>query len=203
MDLTEALDFIRARKQGVLATIRANGRPQLSNILYVPGDDGHAADLRHRRPGQDERTCGATRGPRSTCWATTSSSTSWSRRRPSSRRWPPIRTTPRWTRWSPTTGRPSASTPTGRSTGAAMVADRRLLVVLRPERAYGMVARRADDPVPAGPRLVQAGVSAGVAAAAGADPPLSDSSTSWERSSTRTSSSLSLARTASSSMIMQ
>ena len=40
MDLTEALDFARARKQGVLATIRANGRPQLSNILYVPGDEG-------------------------------------------------------------------------------------------------------------------------------------------------------------------
>jgi PPOX class probable F420-dependent enzyme len=38
MDLTEALSFVRDRKQGVLATIRANGRPQLSNIMYVPGD---------------------------------------------------------------------------------------------------------------------------------------------------------------------
>jgi PPOX class probable F420-dependent enzyme len=38
MELTEALAFIRARSQGVLATIRANGRPQLSNIMYVPGD---------------------------------------------------------------------------------------------------------------------------------------------------------------------
>jgi PPOX class probable F420-dependent enzyme len=40
MELTEALAFVRARKNGVLTTIRANGRPQLSNILYVPGDDG-------------------------------------------------------------------------------------------------------------------------------------------------------------------
>ena len=40
MDLTDALDFIRDRKQGVLTTIRSNGRPQLSNILYLPGDDG-------------------------------------------------------------------------------------------------------------------------------------------------------------------
>ncbi len=39
MDLTEALSFARDRKQGVLATIRANGRPQLSNIAYVP-DEG-------------------------------------------------------------------------------------------------------------------------------------------------------------------
>ena len=40
MELTEALAFVRARKNGVLTTIRANRRPQLSNILYVPGDDG-------------------------------------------------------------------------------------------------------------------------------------------------------------------
>jgi PPOX class probable F420-dependent enzyme len=38
MELTEAIDFVKARKNGVLTTIRANGRPQLSNILYVPGD---------------------------------------------------------------------------------------------------------------------------------------------------------------------
>jgi PPOX class probable F420-dependent enzyme len=36
MDLTEAYAFARDRRQGVLATIRANGRPQLSNIMYVP-----------------------------------------------------------------------------------------------------------------------------------------------------------------------
>jgi len=38
MDLTEALPFVKARTQGVLTTIRANGRPQLSNILYAPGE---------------------------------------------------------------------------------------------------------------------------------------------------------------------
>jgi PPOX class probable F420-dependent enzyme len=40
MDLTDALHFIRDRKQGVLTTIRSNGRPQLSNILYLLGGDG-------------------------------------------------------------------------------------------------------------------------------------------------------------------
>ena len=39
MDLRTALDFVRQRNQGVLTTIRANGRPQLSNILYALGDD--------------------------------------------------------------------------------------------------------------------------------------------------------------------
>jgi PPOX class probable F420-dependent enzyme len=38
MELNEALAFVGDRRQGVLATIRANGRPQLSNIMYVPGD---------------------------------------------------------------------------------------------------------------------------------------------------------------------
>jgi PPOX class probable F420-dependent enzyme len=40
MELAESLEFVGARQQGVLATIRANGRPQLSNILYIPGEDG-------------------------------------------------------------------------------------------------------------------------------------------------------------------
>jgi PPOX class probable F420-dependent enzyme len=38
MELNEGLGFVRGRNHGVLTTIRANGRPQLSNILYVPGD---------------------------------------------------------------------------------------------------------------------------------------------------------------------
>ena len=40
MELTTALDRIRDRRQGVLATIRADGRPQMSNIIYQLGDDG-------------------------------------------------------------------------------------------------------------------------------------------------------------------
>jgi PPOX class probable F420-dependent enzyme len=39
VELTDALAFARSRTQGVLATIRATGRPQLSNILYSLGED--------------------------------------------------------------------------------------------------------------------------------------------------------------------
>lgn len=39
MDLADALSFARQHRNGVLATIRSNGRPQLSNISYVVGDD--------------------------------------------------------------------------------------------------------------------------------------------------------------------
>jgi PPOX class probable F420-dependent enzyme len=40
MDLAQVQDFVKGRRQGVLTTIRANGRPQLSNIMYAMGDDG-------------------------------------------------------------------------------------------------------------------------------------------------------------------
>ena len=40
MELSEALDFMRERHHGVLATNKRDGRPQLSNITYVVGDDG-------------------------------------------------------------------------------------------------------------------------------------------------------------------
>lgn len=40
MDLTDALSFARQHDHGVLATLKADGRPQLSNINYGVSDDG-------------------------------------------------------------------------------------------------------------------------------------------------------------------
>lgn len=40
MELDEALDFMRERHHGVLTTIKRDGRPQLSNVTYVVSDDG-------------------------------------------------------------------------------------------------------------------------------------------------------------------
>ena len=40
MDLSTALAFVGAQQRGVLTTIKADGRPQLSNITYHLGDDG-------------------------------------------------------------------------------------------------------------------------------------------------------------------
>jgi len=42
MNLDEAIAFARDRHFGVLATIRRDGRPQLSNIVYSIADDGIA-----------------------------------------------------------------------------------------------------------------------------------------------------------------
>ena len=40
MDLTAALDFARTTRQSVLTTLRRDGKPQLSNVLHLVGDDG-------------------------------------------------------------------------------------------------------------------------------------------------------------------
>jgi PPOX class probable F420-dependent enzyme len=40
MELSDALEYIRQRKQGVLVTLKRDGRPQLSNIVYHVTDDG-------------------------------------------------------------------------------------------------------------------------------------------------------------------
>lgn len=40
MDLTAALDYARDRHQGVVVTLKRDGRPQMSNIAYAVGGDG-------------------------------------------------------------------------------------------------------------------------------------------------------------------
>jgi PPOX class probable F420-dependent enzyme len=40
MELKDGLDFARANRQSVLTTIRRNGRPQLSNVAHHVFDDG-------------------------------------------------------------------------------------------------------------------------------------------------------------------
>ena len=40
MELSDAVDFARTTRQSVLATIRRNGHPQLSNVLHVVSGDG-------------------------------------------------------------------------------------------------------------------------------------------------------------------
>jgi PPOX class probable F420-dependent enzyme len=39
MDIADALDFIRPRHQGILIATKSDGRPQSSNVAYAVGDD--------------------------------------------------------------------------------------------------------------------------------------------------------------------
>jgi PPOX class probable F420-dependent enzyme len=40
MEISDAIDFVRSHRRGVLVTQKRDGRPQLSNIAYAVGDDG-------------------------------------------------------------------------------------------------------------------------------------------------------------------
>jgi PPOX class probable F420-dependent enzyme len=139
MDLTEALTFVRARKQGVLATIRTNGRPQLSNILYVPQEDGtlHVSITDGRA-----KTANLRRDPRASLYV------------PGDNFWAYI-VVEAQAELTPVAADPHDATVdqlvayykagNGEHENwdefrATMVADGRLILALRPEYAYGMVA---------------------------------------------------------------
>ena len=138
MDLTEALDFIRERKQGVLATIRSNGRPQLSNIMFVPGDEGM---LRISVTDDRAKTKNLRRDPRASLYVLGDNFYQYV-------------VIEAQAELTPVAADPHDATvdalvayykdaigehPDWEDYRASMVNDKRLVVVLRPERAYGMI----------------------------------------------------------------
>jgi PPOX class probable F420-dependent enzyme len=141
MDLTEALVFARDRRQGVLATIRGNGRPQLSNIVYVPGEGD---TLRISVTEDRAKTANLRRDPRASLYV------------PGDSFWQYL-VIEAAAQLSPVAGDPHDTTvdmlveyyrrgqgehPDWDEYRAAMVSDRRLVVTLVPERAYGMGVAR-------------------------------------------------------------
>ncbi len=67
MELNDALAFVRDRNQGVLVTTKRDGRPQLSNITYVVGDDGV---IRISVTASRAKTVNASRDPRVSLYVT-------------------------------------------------------------------------------------------------------------------------------------
>lgn len=137
MELAEALAAVRDRRQGVLVTIRANGRPQLSNILFVPG----AGDTLVISVTDDRaKTANLRRDPRASLYVPGDNFFQWivveARAELS-----PVATDPHDATADALVEYYRAGQgehPDWEDYRAAMVADRRLLVTLRPERAYGM-----------------------------------------------------------------
>jgi PPOX class probable F420-dependent enzyme len=137
MDLTEAFAFARDRRQGVLVTIRANGRPQLSNILFVPGaGDTFMISLTEDRA----KTKNLRRDPRASLYVVGDNFFQYV-------------VLEAVAELSPVAAAPDDGTvdalvayyragqgehPDWDEYRAAMVADRRLVLTLRPERAYGL-----------------------------------------------------------------
>jgi len=137
MELDQALDFARQRKEGVLTTIRSNGRPQLSNIIYVTGEDDV---LRISVTDGRAKTANLRRDPRASLYVLGDSFYQYV-------------VLEGTVELSPVAADPHDATvdqlvayyqagngehPDWEDYRTTMVADKRLILAFRPERAYGM-----------------------------------------------------------------
>ena len=137
MELADGIEYVRNHRRGVLVTLKADGRPQLSNIAYALDDEG---TVRISVTADRDKTKNAARDPRVSLHVTADDF------------------------WSyvviegladlmPTAAGPNDPTvdelvdlyralqgehPDWDEYRAAMVADRRLVLRIRPDHAYGM-----------------------------------------------------------------
>jgi PPOX class probable F420-dependent enzyme len=140
MELDAALAFVGPRRNGVLTTLKADGRPQLSNIVYQLGDDGL---IRISVTDGRAKTKNLRRDPRASLHVTSDDF------------WQYV-VVEGSTDLTPVASAPDDATvqelveyyrslagehPDWDDYRRTMVADGRLIVHLRPERAYGMVGR--------------------------------------------------------------
>jgi PPOX class probable F420-dependent enzyme len=140
MELDAALRFVGARRNGVLTTLKADGRPQLSNIVYRLGDDGV---IRISVTDGRAKTKNLRRDPRASLHV--ASDDFW--------QYAVVEGTAELT---PVASSPDDATvdelvayyralsgehPDWDDYRRTMVADGRLVVRLHPDRAYGMVGR--------------------------------------------------------------
>jgi PPOX class probable F420-dependent enzyme len=138
MQLEPALDFVRGRRNGVLVTIKRDGRPQSSNISYVLGGDGL---LRISVTDGRAKTANIRRDPRVSVhvnrddfWAYVVVEGDASLTPVAAA--PDDATVEQLVEYYRTL---AGEHPDWDEYRRAMVADRRLLVVVRPTHAYGMV----------------------------------------------------------------
>jgi len=137
MDLADALRYAREHTQGVIVTLKRDGRPQLSNIAYAVGDDDI---VRISVTADRAKAANAKREPRVSLYVTAEDF--WS--------YVVIEGT---AELSPVAADPQDATveeliaqfrviqgehDDWDAFRRAMVDDRRLVLRLRPERAYGM-----------------------------------------------------------------
>jgi PPOX class probable F420-dependent enzyme len=139
MDLAAAMDYVGARRNGVLVTLKRDGRPQLSNIVYGMADGAIRISMTTGRA----KTANIRRDPRVSLHVTAEDF------------WSYVVLEGR-ADLSPVATAPDDATaeelvalyrtlagehPDWDDYRRAMVTDGRLVCTLRPERAYGVIAR--------------------------------------------------------------
>jgi PPOX class probable F420-dependent enzyme len=140
MELADALDYVRARRQGVIVAIKSDGRPQLSNIVYGVGDDG---TIRISATADRAKTRNLVRDPRAGLYVTADDFGSYCVIEGE------VEVTPVTT--TPGDATSNALVAYYRSLAGehpdwdeyrqAMIDEGRLMLLLRPTRAYGMLSR--------------------------------------------------------------
>lgn len=137
MELPTALDHARSTRNSVLVTIKRDGRPQLSNVLHAVGEDGL---IRISVTADRAKTANLRRDPRTSLYVDRDDHWAYA----------VIEGTAELT---PEAADPADATvdalvdlyrafgqehPDWDDYRAAMVRERRLVVTIRPDRAYGM-----------------------------------------------------------------
>ena len=140
MEISEALEYVRQRQQGVLVTLKRDGRPQLSNIVYLVTDDG---TIRISVTADRAKTNNLARDARASLHVTADDFWSYCVIDGDAHLMPPAA--------SPDDATADAMVeyyramqgehPDWSEYRQAMVDDRRLLVTITPTHAYGMLGR--------------------------------------------------------------
>jgi PPOX class probable F420-dependent enzyme len=140
MELSDALAYAGERKQGVLTTIKSDGRPQLSNIIYLVTDEG---TIQISVTDGRAKTNNLRRDPRASLHVTADDFWSYCVIEGDASMTPPAAATDDdtvhamvdWYRAM------SGEHPNWDEYRQAMVDDRRLLLTITPTHAYGMLGR--------------------------------------------------------------
>lgn len=140
MELDDALTYVRQRRQGVVASLKSDGRPQLSNIVYGVDDDG---TIRISVAASRAKTKNFRRDPRASLHVTDDDFDTYC-------------VIEGEAELTPATTEPGDATsdalvayyrtlsgehPDWDAFRRAMVDEGRLLLLIRPTRAYGMLSR--------------------------------------------------------------
>jgi PPOX class probable F420-dependent enzyme len=141
MDLADALAYVRPRHRGVLVTLKADGRPQLSNVMYAAADDGL---LRVSVTADRAKTANARRDPRVSLHVTAEDFWSYVVLECEASFTPVAQSPddPTMVELVSLYRELSGEHPDWNSYKAAMIQDRRQVMRLHPTYAYGMLPRR-------------------------------------------------------------
>jgi PPOX class probable F420-dependent enzyme len=137
MELDTALAYLRDRQKGVLLTLKSDGRPQASNIMYAVGDDGL---IRISATEDRAKTANARRDPRLSLHVTTEDFWSYVVVEGDGEVGPVASANDDATvdELVELYRSMQGDHPDWEEYRAAMVADRRLVIRIRPTHAYGM-----------------------------------------------------------------